>query len=89
MSALYVSIGKAARHWGVCRATLRRWADRGVVDFERTPTGHRRFRVEDRRVEDRPAGFVIDITIRRLGLTGLTTLRAPTDARQNLAAYST
>jgi hypothetical protein len=79
MSALYVSIGKAARHWGVCRATLRRWADRGVVDFERTPTGHRRFRVEDR--PNSHAGFVIDITIRRLGLTCLTALRAPTNAR--------
>ena len=71
---LYVSIGKAAKHWGVCRATLRRLADRGAVHCERTPAGHRRFRVEDPpprsfRAEDppppRPVAVVIDITVRR------------------------
>lgn len=58
----YVSIGKAARHWGVCCATLRRWADQGIVDARRTPAGHRRFRV------DPPGGgvaVVIDIIVRR------------------------
>ena len=62
----FVSIGKAARHWGVCRATLRRWAERGAVECERTPAGHRRFRVETPPPgkPGKPVAVVIDITIR-------------------------
>jgi excisionase family DNA binding protein len=43
----YVSIGEAARIWGVSVETARRHADRGIVPTIRTPGGQRRFRRSD------------------------------------------
>ena len=42
-----VSIGKAAEKLGVSVKTLRRWSDAGKINFERTPTGHRRYYLSD------------------------------------------
>lgn len=42
-----VSIGEAAEKLGVSVKTVRRWADAGKINFERTPTGHRRFYLSD------------------------------------------
>lgn len=42
-----VSIGEAADKLGVSVKTVRRWADAGKINFERTPTGHRRFYISD------------------------------------------
>jgi len=38
-----VSIGSAAKHFGVSQETLRRWEKLGKIRVERTPKGHRRF----------------------------------------------
>ncbi len=45
MDEKYVSIGKAAKLLGVSIAALRKWEDNGLIQPERTPTGHRRYRV--------------------------------------------
>lgn len=42
-----VSVSIAARMLGVSVQTMRKYADDGVVPVQRTPTGHRRFRVAD------------------------------------------
>jgi excisionase family DNA binding protein len=42
-----LSIGEAAEALGVSVETLRRWSDSGQIRAERTPGGHRRFRVSD------------------------------------------
>ena len=39
--------GEAARILGIHQNTLRSWADRGLVPHLRTPTGYRRFAIED------------------------------------------
>jgi excisionase family DNA binding protein len=41
-----LSIGEAARMLGVHTNTLRSWADKGLVDHVRLPSGYRRFRLE-------------------------------------------
>jgi putative resolvase len=38
-----VSIGIAAKHFGVSRDTLRRWEQSGKINSERTVRGHRRY----------------------------------------------
>ena len=38
-----VSIGQAAKEFGVSRTTLRRWEAAGKIEVERTPKGHRRY----------------------------------------------
>ncbi len=45
MEEKYVSIGKAAKMLGVSIGTLRKWEENGLLTPERTPTGHRRYRV--------------------------------------------
>ncbi len=40
-----MSIGKAAKMLGVSIGTLRKWEENGLLTPERTPTGHRRYRV--------------------------------------------
>ena len=43
----WISLGAACRILDVNQATLREWANRGVVKFFRTPGGHRRFLRDD------------------------------------------
>lgn len=43
----WVGLGEAARILGVHPATVRSWADRGHLPSQRTPGGHRRFRLND------------------------------------------
>ena len=43
----WAPMGKACQILEVNEATLRRWADRGLVRSYRTPGGHRRFALED------------------------------------------
>ncbi|RME53206.1 MAG: MerR family DNA-binding transcriptional regulator, partial [Deltaproteobacteria bacterium] len=43
ISAMLVSIGKAAEELGVTVETLRRWEAAGKIEVERTPGGHRRY----------------------------------------------
>ncbi|MCC7205826.1 MAG: helix-turn-helix domain-containing protein [Anaerolineae bacterium] len=43
----WVGLSEAAKILGVHPATVRNWADRGHVPSQRTPGGHRRFRVAD------------------------------------------
>lgn len=43
----WVSLSEAARILGVHPATVRGWADRGLLPSQRTPGGHRRFRRAD------------------------------------------
>lgn len=45
----WVPLGAACRMVEVNEATLRRWADRGLIRSYRTPGGHRRFALEDLR----------------------------------------
>ena len=45
MEEKYVSIGKAAKMLGVSIGALRKWEENGLLTPERTPTGHRRYRV--------------------------------------------
>ncbi|MBS3028655.1 MAG: IS607 family transposase [Dolichospermum sp. DET50] len=42
-----ISIGDAAKELGVSVKTVRRWADAGKLQFERSPSGHRRFFLTD------------------------------------------
>jgi excisionase family DNA binding protein len=46
-SSEWVSLGEAAEIIGVHPATIRNWAHRGELPFQRTPGGHRRFRRSD------------------------------------------
>ncbi len=46
----WLSLGAACRVLGVSPATLRVWADRGLVRAYRTPGGHRRFSRDDLQV---------------------------------------
>lgn len=41
--AKLVSIGEAAKHFGVAQSTLRRWDDEGTLVAKRTKNGHRRY----------------------------------------------
>ena len=43
----WVSLSEAAKILGVHPATVRNWADHGHLPAQRTPGGHRRFRVAD------------------------------------------
>ncbi len=45
MEEKYVSIRKAAKMLGVSIGSLRKWEENGLLTPERTPTGHRRYRV--------------------------------------------
>ncbi|MGP5493054.1 IS607 family transposase, partial [Psychrobacter celer] len=38
-----VSIGEAAKHFGVAQSTLRRWDEDGTLVAKRTENGHRRY----------------------------------------------
>jgi MerR family transcriptional regulator, light-induced transcriptional regulator len=49
MSEPMVSAGEAARRLGVAPATIQRWADRGMLQVERTAGGHRRIPVTELR----------------------------------------
>jgi len=49
MSEPMVSAGEAARRLGVAPATIQRWADRGLLQTERTAGGHRRIPVTELR----------------------------------------
>jgi excisionase family DNA binding protein len=42
-----MGVGKAAQYLGVSAASLRKWADRGLVPVYRTPGGQRRFSADD------------------------------------------
>jgi excisionase family DNA binding protein len=44
---MWVGLAEAAKILGVHPATVRTWADRGHLPSQRTPGGHRRFRVAD------------------------------------------
>ena len=44
-----VSIGKAAKEWGVSGDRLRRWEAAGKIEVERRPKGHRRYDLMDLR----------------------------------------
>jgi len=44
---MYVSVTKAAEHFGVCAKTIRRWCDAGNISFIRTNTNHRRIFIEN------------------------------------------
>jgi excisionase family DNA binding protein len=46
-SSAWVGLSEAAKMLGVHPATVRGWADRGSLPFQRTPGGHRRFRRSD------------------------------------------
>lgn len=48
-----MSVSMAAKYAGVCVNTMRKWADEGLVDGDRTPGGHRRI---DRESIDRMLG---------------------------------
>jgi excisionase family DNA binding protein len=43
----WLSVGQAAAIAGVHPDTLKRWEKAGRISSARTPTGHRRFRLED------------------------------------------
>jgi excisionase family DNA binding protein len=43
----WVGLAEAAKMLGVHPATVRSWADRGYLPSQRTPGGHRRFRLAD------------------------------------------
>jgi predicted site-specific integrase-resolvase len=47
MNEEFVSIGKAANYLGMSIDGLRKWEADGVLIPERTPTGHRRYRMND------------------------------------------
>ena len=47
MNEEFVSIGKAAKYLGMSIDGLRKWEADGVLIPERTPTGHRRYRMND------------------------------------------
>ncbi len=58
-----ISITDAARQVGVHPNTLRNWANRGLVEAVRLPSGHRRFTIaeihrirEEMGLEDSPEG---------------------------------
>lgn len=42
-----LTTGDVAKHFGVNRNTVRRWANEGLIEFFTTPSGHRRFHLED------------------------------------------
>jgi putative resolvase len=44
---LSIAIGEASEMLGVSVKTLRRWAEADKIPSERTPTGHRRFHIND------------------------------------------
>jgi len=44
---VWLSLAEAAKRLGVHPATVRAWADRGVLPSQRTPGGHRRFKPAD------------------------------------------
>lgn len=66
MSEVMISAGEAARRLGVSPITIQRWVDRGLLNAERTPGGHRRIYVTElRRLiaanrPERPTGPVAD-----------------------------
>ncbi len=45
MEEKYASVGMAAKMLGVSIGALRKWEENGLLKPERTPTGHRRYRV--------------------------------------------
>ena len=47
MSVALMQVRQAAQSIGVHENTLRRWADRGLIQAVRLPSGVRRFRTED------------------------------------------
>lgn len=47
MQATLMQVRQAARALGVHENTIRRWADRGLIEAVRLPSGVRRFRAED------------------------------------------
>ncbi len=56
-----ISIGDAAKELGVSVDTVRRWADKGQIKFERAPSGHRRFYLADiKRITPRNLGQIDD-----------------------------
>jgi len=66
MSEVTISAGEAARRLGVSPITIQRWVDKGVLNAERTPGGHRRIYVTElRRLmaanrPERPTGPIAD-----------------------------
>lgn len=42
-----LTTGDVAKRFRVGRSTVARWADEGLIEFFTTPSGHRRFAVED------------------------------------------
>lgn len=45
--AVSISIGECAEILGVSVKTVRRWSDSGKLRFERAPSGHRRYNLQD------------------------------------------
>lgn len=43
----WINLGDAAEFVGVHPTTMRAWADKGEIPSQRTPGGHRRFRLQD------------------------------------------
>ena len=43
----YVHIGRAAEIMGVCKRTLVRWEDDGLIKVSRSSLGHRIYRTKD------------------------------------------
>lgn len=46
-SVVSISIGECAETLGVSVKTVRRWSDSGKLRFERAPSGHRRYNLQD------------------------------------------
>ncbi|MGL5076134.1 MAG: IS607 family transposase [Waterburya sp.] len=46
-SLMSISIGEAAEILGVSVKTVRRWSDDGKLRYERAPSGHRRYNLQD------------------------------------------
>tara|TARA_B100001964_G_C14109403_1_gene543042 strand:- start:405 stop:977 length:573 start_codon:yes stop_codon:yes gene_type:complete len=49
----YVTPTKASKILGVCTRTLKNWEEKGKIEVYRTPTGHRRYKVQTDKVSQK------------------------------------
>ena len=49
----YVTPTKAIKILGVCTRTLKNWEEKGKIEVYRTPTGHRRYKVQTDKVSQK------------------------------------